>query len=143
MHACKLVYYDGDGAGGDDGDDDVHLEGEAGVDLLELAFARILDVEFDLLPSWFAFISLIANNLANHDLLIAKILCYLCQRIIKVTIPEINGGSSDFACAAPPSHKVGGWWWWERDWVIFDGDDDDDDDDEWVVVDDDDTEDTD
>ena len=64
MHACKLVYYDdeddgdgdgagddGDGAGGGDGDDDVHLEGEAGVDLLELAFARILDVEFDLLPS--------------------------------------------------------------------------------------------
>ena len=66
LRACKLVYYDdeddgdgdgagddddGDGAGGDDGDDDVHLEGEAGVDLLELAFARILDVEFDLLPS--------------------------------------------------------------------------------------------
>ena len=47
-----------DDDGGDDGgydgggsDDDVHLEGEAGVDLLELAFARIRDVEFDLLPS--------------------------------------------------------------------------------------------
>ena len=43
-----------DGAVGcddDDDDDDVHLDGEAGVDLLELAFARILDVEFDLLPS--------------------------------------------------------------------------------------------
>ena len=43
-------YDDGDDGGGGI-DDDVHLEGEAGVDLLEFAFARIRDVEFDLLPS--------------------------------------------------------------------------------------------
>ena len=41
----------GVGCDDDDEDNDVHLDGEAGVDLLELAFARILDVEFDLLPS--------------------------------------------------------------------------------------------
>ena len=34
----------------DDGNDN-YLEGEAGVDLLELAFARIRDVELERLPS--------------------------------------------------------------------------------------------
>ena len=29
-----------------------YLDGEAGVDLLEAALARILDEELDLLPSW-------------------------------------------------------------------------------------------
>ena len=49
---------DGDDGGGGS-DDDVHLEGEAGVDLLEFAFARIRDVEFDLLPSWLIIIVMV------------------------------------------------------------------------------------
>ena len=44
-----------DGSDDDDFDNedgiDEYLEGEAGVDLLEFALARILDVEFDRLPS--------------------------------------------------------------------------------------------
>ena len=42
---------DDDDCNGFDNDIDEHLEGEAGVDLLEFALARILDVEFDRLPS--------------------------------------------------------------------------------------------
>ena len=42
---------DDDDGNGFDNDIDEHLEGEAGVDLLEFALARILDVELDRLPS--------------------------------------------------------------------------------------------